>query len=184
MRRTASLERKTRETNVSVKLALDGTGTSKVRTDDPFLTHMLEALARHANLDLDVEASGDLPHHLVEDTALVLGRALREALGTESVERIASDVVPMDEALVMVALDLEPRPYYAGPVPMALFDHFLRTFAFEARIALHVRVLASGEEHHVVEAAFKALARALRRAAAPKAGEMSTKGREALRKSD
>lgn len=184
MTRTAKVERKTRETNVSVKLALDGTGTSKVRTDDPFLTHMLEAVARHALFDLDVEATGDLAHHLVEDTAIVLGRALREALGEGSVERIASDVVPMDEALVMVALDLEPRPFYAGPVPMPLFDHFLRSFAFEARIGLHVRVLSSGEEHHVVEAAFKALARALKAAVKPKTGEMSTKGRESLRKSD
>jgi imidazoleglycerol-phosphate dehydratase len=191
--REATIERKTRETTVRVKLGLDGSGRGEVETGLGFFDHMLELLAGHGMLDLTVEASGDLQtggHHTVEDVGICLGLALAEAVGDKKgIYRYGQTVVPMDEALVLVALDLSGRPYFAydgGPVgeSIAGFDsslvaEFFRALANNARMTMHVRVLSGGDAHHTIEAVFKAFAKALRQAVAvdPRAtGVPSTKG--------
>lgn len=173
------LERETRETRVELELALRGSGRASLDVELFFLRHMLETLAVHARLDLKLNARGDDEHHLVEDVALALGAALRrglDALG--SVERFGHAVVPMDDALVLVALDLMERPYAQIELPYSIWAHFLRSLALEGRFTLHVRKLAGCDEHHVVEAAFKALGRALRAALRPPSSSApsSTKG--------
>ena len=174
--RTAKLERRTAETRISVELDLDGEGRAEIATGVGMLDHMLNQLARHGGLDLAVAAEGDLhvdAHHTVEDTAITLGRALNEALGERAgIARFADRSVPLDEALIHVALDLSGRPYSAialdfpspmiGQLPSHMAVHFLETLAYEGRLALHVRQLAGRNDHHILEATFKALARALR----------------------
>ena len=168
--------RETKETAVRVVL---GRGAGEVRADtgEPFLDHMLVTLGRYAGLDLAVDARGDLRHHLVEDVAIALGAALA-AFVPPACARYGERVVPMDEALVQVAVDAGGRPYYAGRLPSSLYDHWFRSFADNARSTVHVRVLRGRDRHHVVEAAFKALGLALRQALAE--GEhgavFSTKG--------
>ncbi len=169
--------RETRETRVRVELTR-GVGTASVDTGRPFLDHMLTALARYSGLDLAVEARGDLPHHLIEDVAIAVGGALA-GLDTSRCARYGDRIIPMDDALVHVTLDLGGRPYYRGPLPSSYYDHWMRSFADHARMTLHVRVLRGRDRHHVVEAAFKALGLSLRQAlAAPPAGGdvFSTKG--------
>ena len=192
-RRSATIERTTRETMVKVKLGLDGSGKATIGTGLGFFDHMLELVAGHGLFDLHVEASGDLQtggHHTVEDVGICLGLALAEAVGDKKgVYRYGNMVVPMDEALVMVALDLSGRPYFAyegGPVgeSIAGFDsslvaEFFRAIANNARMTMHVRVLSGGDAHHTIEAVFKAFAKALRQAVSldPRAsGVPSTKG--------
>ena len=175
LKREASLDRKTRETSVTVGLDLDGAGEYKVSTGIGMLDHMLEQLARHSLFNLAVDASGDIerdPHHLVEDVGLVLGQALNKALGERrGIRRFGHAIVPMDESLVLVALDLGGRPYAGidlkferegiGRLPVENVAHFFEAFAQEGRLNLHVRELSGGNDHHRIEAAFKALARAL-----------------------
>ncbi len=175
MSREAVVERRTGETSVRVELGLDGRGTARVATGIGFLDHLLAALARHGLFDLTVTAKGDLEvdaHHTVEDIAIVLGRAFDQALGSRAgIRRMAHAVVPLDEALALVAVDASGRGYAAVAMALAgprlgaleadLVRHFLETFAREARLTLHVRVLAGENDHHKAEAAFKALARAL-----------------------
>jgi len=177
--RTASVRRETRETAVSVELSLDGSGRYDVSTGIGMLDHMLEQLAKHGLLDLKVDASGDIdrdPHHLVEDVGLVLGQALNQALGERrGITRFGHAVVPMDEALVVVALDLGGRGHAGiefsferellGQLPTENIGHFLEAFAKEGRLNLHVRELAGENDHHRIEAAFKGLALAMRQAA-------------------
>ncbi len=172
------MRRETRETTVSVELALDGSGRYEVSPGIGMLDHMLEQLARHGLFDITVEASGDIdrdPHHLVEDVGLVLGQALNEALGDRrGISRFGHAVVPLDEALALVAVDLGGRGHASirfgferemvGQLPTENIHHFLAAFASEGRLNLHVRELAGENDHHRVEAAFKALARALRQA--------------------
>lgn len=195
--RTARVERATKESKVVVELDLDGTGRTSVATGVPFYDHMLTALGRHALLDLSVQAEGDTEvdaHHTVEDVAIVLGQALRQALGDKvGIRRFGDALVPLDEALAQAVVDLSGRPYcvhegepagqeYAligGHYIGSLTRHVLETIAFQASICLHVRVLSGRDPHHVVEAQFKALARALRDAVAvdPREGGVpSTKG--------
>jgi imidazoleglycerol-phosphate dehydratase len=200
--RTARLERGTSESSVVVEIDLDGTGRSSVSTGVGFYDHMLSSLAKHALLDLTVEATGDThidAHHTVEDVAIVLGQALRQALGDKTgIARFGDATVPLDEALVHAVVDVSGRPYcvHTGEPPGqehvligvsphtaayvgSLTRHVLETFAFHAAIALHVRVLSGRDPHHVVEAQFKAVARALRAAIAPDprvTGVPSTKG--------
>jgi imidazoleglycerol-phosphate dehydratase len=194
MNRTARAERVTKETRVVVELDLDGTGNAEVATGVPFFDHMLAQLGRHAGLDLAVRASGDTEidaHHTVEDTAIVLGEALRDALGDKAgIRRFGDALVPLDEALVQAAVDLSGRPYVVhheppGMAPLigsydtTLTRHVFESMASSAAICLHVRVLEGRNPHHIVEAQFKAVARALRDAAAadPRAGGIpSTKG--------
>jgi imidazoleglycerol-phosphate dehydratase len=194
MNRTARAERVTKETRVVVELDLDGTGRTDVSTGVPFFDHMLAQLGKHGGLDLAVHASGDTEidaHHTVEDTAIVIGEALRTALGDKAgIRRFGDALVPLDEALVQAAVDLSGRPYVVHEEPATLapligsYDTTLTRHIFEslgssAGICLHVRVLAGRNPHHIVEAQFKAVARALRDAAAvdPRAtGVPSTKG--------
>jgi imidazoleglycerol-phosphate dehydratase len=177
--RTAVLERNTRETQISLRLDLDGSGTAAVETGVPFFDHMLDQLARHAPFDLELRCKGDLhvdTHHTVEDCGLLLGRAVHQALGDRrGIRRMASARVPMDEALAEVALDISGRPFCRAEVadagstglPPSLVAHFLESFAAEARLTLHVRVVYGRDGHHQAEAVFKALARAFGDAVAP-----------------
>jgi imidazoleglycerol-phosphate dehydratase len=177
-KRTASLRRKTGETEVEVRLDLDGSGSSAVATGLGFLDHMLSALARHARLDLELRCAGDLrvdDHHTVEDCALALGAAFREALGElRGVRRFGSAYVPLDEALCRSVVDLSGRPFAdvdlglkrerIGDVACENLEHFFNSFATEARLTLHVDVLKGSNDHHRSESAFKATALALREA--------------------
>src|SRR5271165_1341587 len=194
MARTATLARKTLETDITLTLSLDGSGTSDIATGIGFLDHMLTALARHALLDLTLRASGDLHidfHHTTEDVGIVLGQALAQALGDKrGITRFGQALVPMDEALAEVAIDISGRPFLAWDVAFAqpklgemdteLFEEFFRAFAFNALITLHLTRRAGQNAHHVAEACFKATARALRMAVAidPRVGDAvpSTKG--------
>lgn len=193
IRRTAAIARETRETKVAVRLDLDGSGLAAVDTGLGFFDHMLELVAGHGLIDLSVEAAGDLHtggHHTVEDVGICLGKALAEAVGDKrGITRYGNMLMPMDEALVLVALDFSGRPYFAydgGPVgeSIAGFDaglvaEFFRAVVNNARMTLHVRVLVGGDVHHTIEAVFKGFGRALRQAVAPDpraAGVPSTKG--------
>lgn len=158
----SKLRRKTRETEVVVDLRA-GEGKGECRTGEPFLDHMLITLARYSGLDLAITASGDLRHHLIEDVAITLGAAIRDVT-PEAARRYGHAVVPMDDALVQVALDNGGRAFYEGPLPDRHYDHFLRSLADNAAMTLHVVVLRGADRHHVVEAAFKALGLALRQA--------------------
>lgn len=168
------LERVTRETNIVANVRI-GAGVSRVVIEDRFLAHMVETLARYSGLDIEVEASGDLRHHLVEDVAIVLGQALKEEL-PGGVTRFGSALIPMDEALVQAAIDVGGRPYYVGKLPSKLYTHFLHSFANNLDATLHVRVIRGDDRHHMVEAAIKATGMALRQALVPTDGVFSTKG--------
>jgi len=172
--------RETRETRIRIELA-PGNGTAAISTTVPFLDHMLEALARYAGLDLTIEATGDLRHHIIEDVALALGEALRAALPATAA-RYGERTIPMDDALVQVVIDAGGRPWYRGPLPSTIYDHFMRSLSGAARTTLHIRVLRGTDRHHVVEAAFKALGLALRQAFAATGGHgvFSTKGNVTL----
>ncbi len=173
--RTATVTRQTGETDIEITLNLDGSGQAEVTTGLGFLDHMLNALARHARFDLKVAAKGDLhidEHHTVEDVGIVLGRALAQALGDRTgITRMGHAIVPMDEALALVAVDFGGRGYFVfdgqfstariGQVGTSLIPHFLESVAHEGRLNLHVRLLAGVDDHHRAEAIFKALARAL-----------------------
>jgi imidazoleglycerol-phosphate dehydratase len=199
--RTSRIERQTKESKVVVELDLDGTGRADVSTGVGFYDHMLGSLARHSLVDLTVQTEGDLhidAHHTVEDTAIVLGDALLEALGDKrGIRRFGDATVPLDEALVQAVVDVSGRPYcvhtgepdaqayvliggHRGPAYVgSLTRHVFETLAHHAQIALHVRVLSGRDPHHLVEAQFKAVARALRDAVAPdprETGVPSTKG--------
>jgi len=173
--RMAVIDRKTRETDISMTLVLDGTGISEVSTGIGFLDHMLTALASHGLFDLTVQANGDLhidAHHTIEDVGIVLGQALEQALtGRKGIERMGHAYVPMDEALAFVALDLSGRPYSVidaqwhtpmiGQFPTSLVNHFFESVAVHGRLNLHARLLYGRDDHHQAEALFKAFARAL-----------------------
>ena len=191
--RQARIERKTKETEVAVQLSLDGTGSSKVQTPIPFFSHMLEAWAKHGLMDLAVEASGDVEvdiHHTVEDVGIVLGQALKQALGDKKgIVRYGTSFVPMDEALVQASVDLSGRPFLVFSVPVArtrvsnfdmdMLQEFFRAFAFNAEITLHVTMHYGENLHHIAEATFKAVARALAEATRlnPRVSDVpSTKG--------
>jgi imidazoleglycerol-phosphate dehydratase len=183
--RAASISRSTRESSVEVSLDLDGTGQVDVSTSVPFYDHMLTALGTHARFDLTVRANGDTDvdvHHTVEDTAIVLGQCLREALGDKrGITRFGEATIPLDEALAHAVVDVSGRPYcvhtgepegqelhlIGGHFTGSLTRHVLESLSFHAAICLHMRVLSGRDPHHIVEAQFKALARALRAACAP-----------------
>jgi imidazoleglycerol-phosphate dehydratase len=173
-----TLDRQTRETTIRVTLA-PGTGRCEADTGEPFLDHMLVTFARYAGLDAVVRARGDLRHHLIEDVAIVMGAAVARALPATAA-RYGDRTLPMDDALVHVALDVGGRPYYEGPLPSRLYDHWMRSFADNARATLHLRVLRGTDRHHVVEAAFKALGLAVRDAFAETGAVFSTKGAVAM----
>ena len=174
--RESTVHRKTKETEIEVSLRLEGTGQSDVDTGIGMLDHMIDQLARHGGFDLNVKAIGDLAidaHHTVEDIGLAIGKAFDEALGDRvGVARMADRTVPLDETLVQVALDLSGRAHASialefatpavGKLPTQMVPHFLESLAQEARLTLHIRQLAGENDHHIMEATFKALARALR----------------------
>ena len=172
------VERETRETKIRVSLSL-GSGTAKTDTGIEFLDHMMVILARYTGLDLEVSARGDLAHHTIEDVAICLGAAF-ERVAPASAARYGHRVVPMDDALVECALDIGGRPYYRGPLPSSLYDHWMRSFADNAHVTLHLRVLRGRNRHHIVEAAFKALGLCLREALVESGTVFSTKGAVAL----
>jgi imidazoleglycerol-phosphate dehydratase len=171
--------RETKETNIRCELTR-GTGRATVSTGQPFLDHMLVAFARYSGLDVSIQATGDLPHHLIEDVAICLGAALAGLLPATAA-RYGDRTVPMDEALVHCALDLGGRPFYRGPLPSSLYDHFMRSFSDNAKATLHLRVLRGTDRHHIVEGAFKALGFAVRDAFVDSGAVFSTKGSVALR---
>jgi imidazoleglycerol-phosphate dehydratase len=165
--------RESKETRIRIELgASDGAG---IATTEPFLDHMLTALARYSGIAMQVEATGDLQHHLIEDVAIALGVAVA-AHTPATCARYGERTVPMDDALVQVVIDLGGRPWYEGPLPSSMYDHFFRSFADNARATMHVRVLRGNDRHHIVEAAFKALGLALRDATATTSAVFSTKG--------
>ena len=178
MSRSARVQRTTKESDVLVELEIDGSGTADVETGVPFFDHMLAQIGKHGGFDLVVRTKGDLEvdaHHTVEDTSLALGQALREALGDKvGIRRYGDSLVPLDEALVQVAVDLSGRPYLVhnepeiveliGSYDTTLTKHIFESIVAESRITLHVNVLAGRNAHHVVETQFKAFARALRTA--------------------
>ena len=196
--RTARLERETAESSVRLNLDLDGTGRASISTGVGFYDHMLTALAKHSLIDLEISSTGDWPvdaHHTVEDTAIVLGQAIRTALGDkQGIQRFGDALVPLDEALAQAVVDVSGRPYCVhsgepegqeyiriGEVPYtgSLTRHVLETLALHAHLCLHVTLLAGRDPHHIVECQFKAVARALREAIAPDprvVGVPSTKG--------
>jgi imidazoleglycerol-phosphate dehydratase len=197
MSRTGRIERITKESSVLVEVDLDGTGRTEIDTGVPFYDHMLTALGKHGALDLVVRASGDIQvdvHHTVEDVAIVLGQALRAALGERTgISRFGDAWIPMDEALAQAVVDVSGRPYcvhtgepesmagfvVGGHYPTVLNRHVFESLAFHAEIALHVRVIGGRDPHHITEAEFKAVARALRAATAADdriTGVPSTKG--------
>jgi imidazoleglycerol-phosphate dehydratase len=194
MSRTATKTRTTKETDIAIAVSLEGTGTVEVGTGIPFFDHMLEQLGRHGGFDLTVKATGDLEidaHHTVEDTGILLGEVFRQALGDKAgVRRFASNRVPLDEALVDVALDLSGRPFlvyeveFPGerilgtpPFDPQLVEEFWRAFVVAAGITLHIECVRGKNTHHIVEATFKGVARALRDAVRVEgAGIPSTKG--------
>ncbi|HIT52083.1 MAG TPA: imidazoleglycerol-phosphate dehydratase HisB [Candidatus Aveggerthella excrementigallinarum] len=178
LQRRAEISRSTKETQITVSLDLDGAGTARIDTPVPFFNHMLDAFTRHSLIDVTVEAEGDVDvddHHTVEDVGIVLGAVLREALGTKAgIARFGQAIVPMDEALVLCAVDISGRGQAFVEVPFEVqtigsFDtqlvkEFFLAFAREAGITLHVRLMAGENAHHVAEACFKACGRALRQA--------------------
>lgn len=193
MSREAKIERRTGETDVSLELRLEGTGAGVRATGVGFFDHMLDLLARHGHLDLEIRVSGDLAtgaHHTVEDTAIVLGQALDRALGDRAgIARYGAATVPMDEARASCAIDISGRPYTlfeaqlpagaTGAFEHELAEEFFRALANAAKLTLHLRVTAGSNAHHMIEAAFKAFARALRAAVAldpSESGVPSTKG--------
>jgi imidazoleglycerol-phosphate dehydratase len=191
------MERETKETRIRCTVKR-GTGAANIRFegivagsepaaagDTPreggrvvFARHMLETLAKWSGYDINlhVTAKDGLEHHAIEDAAIALGVAFRQAIDTAAIERTASVTLPMDDALVLVALDLVERPYYEGPLPDPLMDHVMRSLATEGRFTLHVQTLRGRDPHHVVEAAFKGLALCLARATLPRGERLSTKG--------
>lgn len=196
-KRTARVERKTSESHVVVEIDLDGSGNVDISTGVPFYDHMLTAFGMHGSLDLTVQATGDIEidaHHTVEDVAIVLGQAIGEALGDKAgIRRFGDAFIPMDETLAQAVIDVSGRPFsvhtgepdsvlgftVGGNYPVVLNRHVFDSLAFHARIALHVRVLYGRDPHHVCEAQFKAVGRALRAAVEPDPrsdGVPSTKG--------
>lgn len=178
--RSAKVERKTKESQVLVELNIDGTGNTSIDTGEPFFNHMLEQLGKHSGFDLKVKTVGDMEvdsHHTVEDTSLAIGQALRDALGDKAgIRRFGDALVPLDEVLVQAAVDLSGRPYLVHNQPhivelIGTFDttlgkHIWESLVATAQIALHIRVLEGANAHHVLEAQFKAVARALKDAVA------------------
>jgi imidazoleglycerol-phosphate dehydratase len=168
------LRRTTAETDVMIR-AGTGTGNAPIDTTIPFLDHMLRTLTRYAGLDLAVSARGDLPHHLIEDVAITLGKFIAANAPTTAA-RYGERTIPMDDALVQCVIDLGGRPYYRGPLPSTLYDHWMRSFSDNALATIHLRVLRGTDRHHIIEAAFKGLGLALRDALRETDAVFSTKG--------
>lgn len=190
--REKRIKRQTKETRIDLSLNIDGTGQVSIETGLPFLNHMLELLGKHASFDLTIEAKGDLEvdaHHTVEDVGIALGQSLRQALGDRrGIRRFGYGLIPMDEALAMVSVDISGRPYLSYDVQLPaeklgtfdtdLFVDFLHAFVNHAAITLHIKSLSGRNAHHIIEAVFKGLAKSLQMAMEEKGGGVpSTKGK-------
>ena len=175
--RKAEIKRKTKETEIQLSLNLDGKGKSSISTPFGMLTHMLEQISKHGSIDLDIKVIGDTEtgsHHVVEDTAIVLGEAFDKALGNRAgIERMADSTVPLDESLSMVAIDLAGRGYHSveilpsnqiGDFPTDMARHFFETLAVETKMALHIKTISGKNEHHIIESVFKAFSKTFKRA--------------------
>ena len=171
-------ERKTRETKILIELE-PGSGKANINTGIPFLDHMMVILARYSGLDIRLEAAGDLKHHIIEDVAICVGQAVANIAPANAV-RYGDQTIPMDDALVQACIDIGGRPFYRGPLPSALYDHWMRSFSDNARATLHIRVIRGTDRHHIVEAGFKALGLALRTALVESGTVFSTKGAVSL----
>ena len=178
----STVVRETKETQIRVTIA-PGTGVANVDTSRPFLDHMLVTFAKYSGLDVTVHARGDLPHHLIEDVAICVGAAVAAAL-PPTAARYADRTIPMDDALVQCAIDLGGRPYYRGKLPVAIWEHWMRSFADNAKATLHLRVIRGLDTHHIVEGAFKALGLCVRDAFVESGAVFSTKGSVALQVSE
>ena len=193
MIRSATVKRKTKETDISLIFNIDGTGNGEIETGIGFFDHMLEGFTKHGFFDMKLKAKGDLPvdgHHTVEDTGIVLGQAIKEALGDKSgIKRYGSFILPMDETLVLCAVDLSGRPYFSfdctfptqkvGDFDLELIREFFYAISYMAGINLHIKLLDGTNSHHIAEAVFKAFAKALDEATSKDeriAGVLSTKG--------
>ena len=174
----SKVERRTSETTVEVEMAV-GKGTANISTSVPFLDHMMTAFARYSGIDITISASGDMKHHAIEDVAIATGQAFAKMLPL-ACARYGATTIPMDEALVQVVVDTGGRPYYRGPLPSSLYEHWMRSFADNAKMTLHIRVLRGKDRHHIVEAAFKALGLALRQSLVETDAVFSTKGSVSL----
>ena len=181
MSTTKLVERETKETRIRVEARI-GSGIAKIDTGVPFLDHMMVVLAKYSGIDLTISARGDMRHHVVEDVALSVG-AVVAAIVPPGAARYGERVVPMDEALVQAAIDVGGRPYYRGPVPSSLYEHWMRSFCDAGKFTLHIRILRGEDRHHVVEAVFKALGFSLRQALADTGSVFSTKGAVQLEQS-
>lgn len=193
IKRISTISRKTKETDITVTLDLDGSGKAELSSGIGFFDHMLDGFSRHGFFDLTVKAAGDLDvdcHHTIEDTGIVLGTAIREALGEKKgIRRYGSMILPMDETLVLCAVDLSGRPYFSfdaefhsekvGEMDTAMVREFFYAISYTAGMNLHMKVLSGTNDHHIIEALFKAFAKALDEAASPDprvSGILSTKG--------
>ena len=174
-KRTAAIERNTRETQITMDVNLDGTGKFDVECDIQFLKHMIETLSRYSGIDIKMRASGDNDHHLIEDVGITFGKAFSKALGSEPIERMCTKTVVMDDALVTTSLDIVDRPYAEVDCPDPLYHHFMRSFAMSAGITLHIMVIRGFDDHHIIEAGFKSLGLALKGAIVRRDSELSTK---------
>ena len=175
--RRAKVERSTRETQIVAELDLDGTGVFQVDCEIQFLKHMVETLIKYASFNLKLKAGGDNDHHIAEDVAITLGTAFKKSLGDDSVERVATEFIPMDDALAMVSVDIVDRPFADIDCPDPLYSHFFRSFAMSAGLTLHISIVRGFDEHHMVEASFKALGKALYKATRIRESELSTKNK-------
>lgn len=175
------IERNTRETRIEVEIS-PGTGAARIATGLPFLDHMMTTLSRYSGFDLTIAAEGDLKHHVIEDVAIATGAAFAGILPA-ACHRYGDRTVAMDDALVQAVIDAGGRPYYRGPLPSRLYDHWMRSFADNAGTTLHLRILRGTDRHHIVEGAFKALGLALRDAMLEGDIVFSTKGAVAVTQS-
>jgi imidazoleglycerol-phosphate dehydratase len=179
--RASGIERRTKETDISVKIDLDGNGKYEIKCGNTFLKHMIETLSRYSSVDISVSAKGDDEHHLVEDAGITLGTAFKDAVGKGPIERMATKTVVMDDAMVCVSLDLVDRPYAEIDCPDALYHHFFRSFAMSSGMTLHVLVIRGFDDHHIVEATFKALGKCLKDAVRKRDTELSTKDKASVK---
>ena len=179
--RVSKIERRTKETDVSVSIGLDGDGKYDVECGNVFLKHMTETLSRYSSADISMRAKGDDEHHLVEDAGLTLGMALKDAVGNGPIERMATKTVVMDDAMVTVSIDIVDRPYAEIDCPDPLYHHFFRSLAMSSGMTLHILVIRGFDDHHIIEASVKALGKCLREAVKKRGTELSTKDKASVK---
>jgi len=179
--RVSGIERKTKETDVSVNINIDGKGKYDVKCSNIFLKHMVETLSRYSSMDISMKANGDDEHHLIEDAGITIGTAFKMALGKDPIERMATKTVVMDDAMVTVSIDIVDRPYADIDCPDSVYHHFFRSFAMSAGITLHILVIRGFDDHHVVEASFKAFGKCLKEAVKKRDAELSTKNKASVK---